>query len=109
MKPQDVRPKAWTNIEVLFCDYSENFSIIWGERNGNRCFGVRWNEDEGSEDLSDTRGYPGFAGYPTWFIFPNFLAVPVLKDLLTKDGNTNEINKEGIKKAIKHFGNQKKT
>ena len=74
---KDVRPAKWQNILDLY-DNGE-YSAIWGNYNGSdeRCLGVRWNGGE------DERGYPNMAGYPVWYVEPNFLTEQLLLKLFS--------------------------
>jgi len=75
MNPHDVKPNAWTEIEVIFNDTNQEYSAIWGKFNGTYCLGTRWNGE------LDQRGYPGQGEYPLWFVEPDFLTVPILQRL----------------------------
>lgn len=85
MKANEVNPTDWYDkdypIRVLFD--KDNYSAIWGKYKGEKCLGVRWSGG------SEHRGYPGQGNYPTWYIEPDFLILPILNKLLEIAINEN--------------------
>lgn len=78
----NVTPQKWCNngvptFVVLFDD--GEYSIIWGEYEGSRAMGVRWNEGPAQNNII---GYPKQGAYPTWYIEPEFMAIGILQRLL---------------------------
>lgn len=73
-----VRPKKWKQISVLFDDDSS--SVISGfYADGTRpSLGIRWNGAEGE------LGFPNVVGKPIWHVVPDFLAIPILLGLLAE-------------------------
>lgn len=76
-KAVDVKPVRWSNTIVLFDN--GYYSAMWGhyDDSANRRLGVRWSGEDG-----DDKGYPISRGRPVWYIEPDFLVLPVLKNLL---------------------------
>lgn len=75
MNPHDVKPNAWTEIDVIFSDVDHEYSVIWGKFNDTYCLGTRWNGDMGQ------RGYPGQGEYLLWFVEPESPTLPILQRL----------------------------
>jgi hypothetical protein len=102
MRPEQVNPNAWSNHEVIYDD--GEFSSVWGQFNGSRCLGTRWNGE-----TDDERGYPGQGAYPLWFVVPPFLALSTLERLHTAAIQSNLANPQRepyaqkIQDAIRQF------
>lgn len=69
----DYKPK------ILFHDEEENYSMIWGKYDGSFALGVRWHKGG-----VNGKGFPSQGSIPTWYVEPNFLIVPILKEILSK-------------------------
>jgi len=82
-KAVDVRPKRWSNILVLFDNGS--YSAVWGNYDDSerRILGVRWNGNDVLENQT-SKGFPTSRGKPVWHIEPDFLVLPLLKNMLTQ-------------------------
>ncbi len=82
-----VNPEKWLHdpnypIRILYDD--GEYSVIWGKYEGTPALGARWN-GPGVE-----RGHPGQGSYPTWFVEPDFLAGPILKEILYLTVNSSD-------------------
>lgn len=79
-RAEQVRPKRWSQIRILFDNNS--YSLISGtyrHDDGTQeddCIGERWNGQ------STVLGFPNVSGHPVWHVVPKFLKEPVLKGLL---------------------------
>lgn len=95
---KDVKPKKWSNIDILYED--EQCSFIIGNYIGkkNKILAMRWNKGEDSEDEI---GYPKQGKYPLWFILPEFLYKDVL--IVLKNKKSSKINLENIDNALKEL------
>ncbi len=71
MKPENViyPLKNVRNVNVLYTDETDNFSIASVLWNDNKRIAIRWN---GS---GDNLGYPQSRGKATWFILPQKVAL----------------------------------
>lgn len=75
MKPENVNPKNFNVIEIIY--NNNDFSIAYGNfENGDNCIAMRWNGKD------EDKGYPKTFGNPMWFIIENKLKTPFLKSLL---------------------------
>jgi hypothetical protein len=100
MKPEKVKPIAWSNISVLYNNTGENYSLIWGSYQGEKLLGVRWNGE------NNNRGYPGQGNQPTWYIEPEFLTLTILNEILRiATDKSQDIYLKRIRKAIEEFNN----
>lgn len=80
MNGNNVNPKKWSNIKVLYDDGISSFIIGNYEGKKGKIIAMRWNGDSGNpKDI----GYPKQGRYPLWFMLPSFLYVPVLNVLKT--------------------------
>ena len=76
MKPQDVNPKNFKIIHLLY--ESTDFTIAYGEwESEQNCLSMRWN---GVDDKDP--GFPSMIGNPIWYILPEELILPVTKSLI---------------------------
>jgi hypothetical protein len=101
LNAEEVTPKKWTEIKVLFDD--DEYSVICGKYQNDFCHGVRWNGYE------ESKGYPGQGSYPTWYVEPPFLTLPILNHLfieVIKNPGVGDI--ENIRYAINRFVSQYK-
>lgn len=98
---EDVTPQKWTEIEILFDD--GNYSVIFGEFEGNRCLGERWN------GTKNGYGYPHQADKPLWHVVPHYFNLPILHKILDLHlQDTSQINREHFDstiEAIEYFQN----
>ena len=77
-----VHPAKFQKFRILFENLE--FSIAWGEFNNEppERLAMRWNGKQSKP------GFPKQGKYPTWFMLPEELSVPLVKALLgTKDAN----------------------
>lgn len=100
MKAYEVRPQKWLchvnyPIRILYDD--GEYSVIWGKYENTKALGVRWN---GGTDV----GFPNQGGYPTWYIEPDFIAIVILRKLLTSTIEKEYL--ENINFAIQEFTNK---
>jgi hypothetical protein len=75
---EDVRPRKWSDIRILFDEGS--YSVISGIYDGghHHVLGERWN------GRGDKPGFPHQGGNPLWHVVPEFLAIPILHGLLDR-------------------------
>lgn len=90
MKPENVNPKNFELIELIFDN--DEFSIAYGIfENGGKCLGMRWNGDITN---NDDKGYPKVFKNPMWFIIHNDLKKTFIKSILgLKNSKKTELNK----------------
>ena len=101
MDATNVRPQKWFQdktypIKVLFDD--GDYSIIWGKFENNIAMGVRWNGGD--------VGYPRQGVYPTWYVEPDFIAIGIIQNILTKaidKPNCSYYHIENINFALKEL------
>lgn len=79
----DVRPRKWTEREVLFDDGTYSVISDRFEGSNHSVLGMRWNGAEGE------LGYPNMAGNPVWHVVPQFLAIGILQGLLNRLAGEN--------------------
>lgn len=93
-RAEDVKPKAWSDILVLFDDGES--SVIYGKYCGTYKVAIRWNGGGG------TVGYPSQGGNPLWYCLPDYLEVPtveaVLKELVKGSGPKDHI--DNVRKVL---------
>jgi hypothetical protein len=100
-----VRPQKWTlnpnyDIRILFDD--DSYTVIWGEFDGIKHLGARWNG-------GDTIGFPSQGGNPTWHVEPDIIAHIVLNGLLEMSNNGNiNTSRENILFAIVELNDKMK-
>lgn len=71
-------PKAkLSDLKVIVDSGANEYSVSIFNWEGNRVIGVRWN---GGKD--NPIGNPQSRGIPTWFVLPDAVAIPYLKNLL---------------------------
>lgn len=104
MKLEDVKPRRWTGLRILFDD--GNHGIVSGYYDGGerRVIGLRYNgEGEGL-------GYPNARGYPTYFHFFKIPAIELallnaLKRIVSEDPTLNEKYGQEICEELDIFKN----
>ena len=71
MNPENVKcpQKHIKNVQVLYTDETDNFSIASVLWNNNKRIAIRWNGG------GDRLGYPQSRGKATWFIIPQKVAL----------------------------------
>jgi len=90
---EEVTPQKWTEIEILFDD--DEYSVIIGNFEGNRCLGERWN-GTGNKD-----GYPNQGGNPLWHVVNYNFSLPILHKILDLHLQSNtKSNEEQINSTI---------
>lgn len=100
---KSIIPQAWKDeeypVKVLYDN--DGYSVIWGKYHGQKSLGVRWSQGH------NKRGYPGQGKYPTWYVEPEFLILPILNKLLDMAIQENRKDKiELIVYAIKEFSEE---
>lgn len=84
MRPEQVKPEKWWNIEVVFNDdVDQGYSVAWGEykedwmETSKWCIATRWN------GLEQELGSPVLNETPVWHREPHYLTLPILEKVLT--------------------------
>ena len=104
---KDVNPRKWrrrgvSTIGVLFDNNVH--SIIWGELEGVKTLGIRWNGTP-----QQVKGYPQQGGNPLWHNVPDYIAEAILEKLLKNDDNERFKNRAIIDIAVKELADKLKT
>lgn len=80
-KPQEVNPKNFELVKVLFDN--GDFSIASGTWNGKEgTIVMRWNGDDEND-----MGYPKTFGHPMWFVVHDDLKKMILKGIIEIDAS----------------------
>lgn len=84
MRPEDVKPKHYTNIDIIY--NNGDFAIAYATHKDNyKQLVMRWN---GTSDKP--LGYPSIGKNPLWMRIDNKLSIPFLKSLIGQDGAKND-------------------
>ena len=105
MPPNKARPKKFQCFEVLY-NYN-GFAIAWGwgkfgedkkdNKESTKRLAMRWNGKRNEV------GYPHQGKYPTWFMLPDELSIPLILSIPTINALSNRKSAKSLLKAIKRL------